>query len=295
MTAARLPEIGPAEMRRMIGDIFPQFAELPATQLTAFGTDHLLFRVGDRALARLPANADAARTVTSQARWLERFKTLPLQVPQTLATAPSCELWPHPWSMVEWIEGLDAATAEPADWSEAAERLGRFVAALRRCDPAGGALSGPKNAWRGAPLAALDGWMRAAISSIADWYDPAQLSALWAEALAAPVWNGPPVWVHGDLHAGNLLVRDGRLVAVIDFGLLSLGDPACDLAPAWTFFPAEQRIVFRRAAGLDEAAWRRGRGWALYAGAIALAHHGATNPQLAAMGRKAVSAVLAEE
>ncbi len=295
MAEVRPEPISADAVRRLIAQEFPQFAGLPVRQLAAFGTDHLLFRVGGELLARLPANADAARNVVQQSSWLARFSALPLEVPQVVGVKPPSALWPNPWTLLGWIDGADAAMAEPANWAQAAETLGRFLAALRDCDPSGGMASGRGNALRGAPLAALDPWMRQAIAAISGRYDPARLTTLWDEALAAPAWTGRAVWVHGDLHAGNLVVRDGRLVAAIDFGLVSVGDPACDLAPAWTFLPGAQRGVFRQAAGLDGAAWQRGKGWALYAGAIALAHHGTHNPLLATMGRKAISAVLDSE
>ena len=147
---------------------------------------------------------------------------------------------------------------------------------------------------RGAPLHRLDPWMRTAIGVLSDLYDPSRLTELWEEALAVPEWPGAPVWVHGDLHGANILLRDGKVSGVIDFGLVSLGDPACDLAPAWTFLPAAQRDAFRSAAGLDELSWQRGKGWGLYAGTVALAYHRDGNPVLRGMGARAIAAVLAD-
>jgi aminoglycoside phosphotransferase (APT) family kinase protein len=178
------------------------------------------------------------------------------------------------------------------DWDHAAMALGQFLTELRALDPTTGQPSGPANALRGAQLRQLDDWMRAAIVALSDLYDPGRLTVLWNEAVAVPDWLGRPVWVHGDLHGANILVRGGMVTGVIDFGLVSIGDPACDLAPAWTFLPAISRDAFRLAAGLDEAAWQRGKGWGLYAGAIALAHHRNGNPVLRAMGERAIAAVL---
>lgn len=283
---------GEDAVRRMVTGAFPHWARLPLVPVASAGTDHLLWRLGADMVVRIPANRDAAGRVAEQAAWLERFRELPLEVPRVLGLGPPDAECPWHWSVLGWIEGEDAAHRPPTDWRDTAVRLGRFIAALREIDTAGGLPANRANALRGAPLAELDAWMRPAIGMIADLYDTDALTAHWQQALDAPGWQGDPVWIHGDLHASNLLLRGGALLAVVDFGLMALGDPACDLAPAWTFLPAAERDVFRAIACPDDAAWRRGKGWGLYAGVIALAHYRDRNPVLCRMARRAIEAVL---
>lgn len=276
----------------MVFGAFPHWADLPLLPVASAGTDHLLYRLGAELVVRIPANRDAASRVAEQAVWLERFRGLPLEVPRVLGLGPPDEDCPWHWSVLGWIEGVDADQAPPRDWAEAAQALGRFVSELQRIDAASGPPAGRGNALRGAPLVELDGWMREAIVGISDLYDAGALTARWRAALAAPAWQGDPVWIHGDLHASNLLLRDGCLVAVVDFGLMALGDPACDLAPAWTFLPDAQRDAFRELACPDDSTWERGKGWGLYAGVIALAHYRDRNPVLCRMANHAILAVL---
>jgi aminoglycoside phosphotransferase (APT) family kinase protein len=292
MTPEGRIELGLADARRMVAETFSGWADLPLREVSTLGTDHLLFRLGTDKLIRIPATADAADDFARKAGVPAAFAGLSLEVPRVLEIAEPNAFVPHPWAVVEWIAGEDAATTPPHDWSQAAQATGRFVAGLRTLQPSGGRLSGRDNALRGAPLALLDAWMRPAIAAIAHRFDARCLSRLWEEALAAPVWPGQPVWVHGDLHGGNIIVRGGKVAAVIDFGLASLGDPACDLAPAWTFLPPDHRAAFRKCAAPDDDAWLRGRGWGLYAATIALAHHAHDDPPLAAMGERTLAAML---
>jgi aminoglycoside phosphotransferase (APT) family kinase protein len=166
--------------------------------------------------------------------------------------------------------------------------LAAFVTALRRVDPAGAPPSG-----RGVPLARRDEPMRAAIEQSADLVDTAAVTALWEEALRLPVWSGPPTWAHGDLSPGNLLVRDGRLAAVIDWGGPGVGDPTVDLIIAWNLLPASARAAFRAAMAVDEVTWLRGRGWALSISMIQLPYYQHTNPALAANSRHVIKEILA--
>ena len=122
--------------------------------------------------------------------------------------------------------------------------------------------------------------------------EPKPATAAWESALAAPAWEGPAVWIHGDLFSGNLLATDGHLSAVIDFGCLGIGDPACDVMPAWSYLPPEARDTFREGLVIDDASWERGRGWALSFGLIALPYYRATNPVLARIARQSIDAVI---
>jgi len=173
--------------------------------------------------------------------------------------------------------------------------LARFITAMRRIDPTGGPTPGEHNSFRGVALAEQDVPVRAAIVDLAGALDQRAAIATWDAALETAQWRRPAVWLHGDLHAGNLLVRDGRLSAVIDFGCLGVGDPACDVMAAWTCVPAGLRDEFRGELAVDDATWARGRGWALSFGLIALPHYRDTNPELAAIARHAIDEILTED
>ncbi len=144
------------------------------------------------------------------------------------------------------------------------------------------------------PLSTRDADTRAAIASLDGMLDTGAVTAAWDAALQAPAWDGPPVWIHGDLQSLNLLVQQGRISAVIDFGCLGVGDPACDLIVAWNLLSAETRDVLRAALPVDDATWARGRGWALSVGLIALPYYQSTNPVLAGIARRAIAEVLAD-
>ena len=172
--------------------------------------------------------------------------------------------------------------------------MGQFVAALQRIDPAGGPAPGAPNSSRGVPLAMRDPPTRAAIATLHSTLDAGAVTAAWEAALGAPAWHGPAVWLHGYLLATNLLAQQGRLRAVIDFGCLGVGDPACDSMVAWTYLSAGTRDAFRAALPVDDATWARGRGWALSFGLIALPYYHSTNPVLAGIARHAIDEALAD-
>ena len=214
--------------------------------------------------------------------------------PRPAREGAPAEGYPFPWSVYSWLEGENATVERLADPRRAATELGRFVAALQRIGPAGGPPPGEHNFFRGVPLAARDAPTRAAIASLRGGLDADAATAAWEAALRAPAWDGPPIWVHGDLQPGNLLVRRGRLSAVIDFGGLGVGDPACDLTVAWNLLAADSRAVFRAALPVDDATWARGRGWALSVALIALPYYRDTNPVLAGISRYTIDEALAD-
>jgi len=233
--------------------------------------------------------------VEAELRWLPRLAPhLPLAIPIPLAMGVPDEGYPWHWGVYRWLEGENATMDRIGDANEAAVTLAGFIAALQRVDSAGGPRPGPNNSGRGVPLAARDKGTRAAIASLSGMIDIEAATAAWDAALRAPIWDGPPVWIHGDLQSGNLLAQRGALCAVIDWGCMGVGDPACDLMPAWNLFTAETRAVFREAMSVDDATWARGRGWALSCGLIALPYYKTSNPVLAGIARHAIGEVLAE-
>ena len=180
------------------------------------------------------------------------------------------------------------------NWARAASDLAEFIRALQAMDTKAAPLAGPQNHFRGVPLQERDALTLAALHGLADEYPEAELLKRWEHALATPLHSGPPVWLHGDLQGGNILVADDRISAIIDFGLCGVGDPACDLMVAWSVLPASVRALFRAQTGCSDAAWARGRGWALSVASIALDYYRGRNPHLSAISRRTLSAILAD-
>lgn len=287
-------DIDASLVRRLLVAQFPQWAELPITPVLSSGTDNAMYRLGDELAVRLPRIYWAIDD--TEREWLPRLAPhLPLPIPVTVATGEPGEGYPWRWSVCRWLEGENPSIERLADPCQVARDLARFIVALRAIDPTGG--PGAEPGGRGAPLATRDADTRDSIASLRGILSAEEIdgvTAAWDEALRAPEWDGPPVWIHGDLQAGNLLVQEGRLSAVIDFGCLSVGDPACELQVAWNFFSGASREAFRAALGDDDATWARGRGWALSVALIALPYYVNTSPTIAAQSRRTIAEVLAD-
>lgn len=280
-------------VHRLLSAQFPLWATLPLTPVSSSGTDHALYRLGEERVVRLPRIHWATGQVEQERRWLPRLAPhLPLAVPEQLAMGEPGEGYPWRWAVYRWLEGVNAVHSPHVDTIETAVALARFISALQAADPTGGPAADATSGGRGAPLAARDAETRWAIAESSNLVDANAVVAAWQDALSAPAYDGPPVWIHGDLEPGNLLMRDGRLSAVIDFCCLCLGDPACDLIPAWSVFTGEARAAFRAALDVGDAAWARGKGWALSTAIIALPYYVDTNPVLAAGARRKIEAVL---
>lgn len=235
------------------------------------GWDNATFRLGRHLAVRLPRARAYVPQVEKQYAWLPRLApALPLRVPQPLAMGAPAERYPWPWLVTTWIEGEPATRRDARDLDEWAKALAGFLRALHRIDATGGPVPGLHNFHRGGALGIYDAEARRAIEALRPRIDARRAARMWDGALQT-TWHGEPVWVHGDMTSGNLLVADGRLRGVIDFGLTGIGDPACDLAIAWTFLERRSRAVFREALALDADTWTRGRGWALWKAAIVAA------------------------
>jgi len=282
-------------VHRLLAAQFPQWAELPIEPVRSAGTDNAIYRLGDEMAIRLPRIERVVDQVDKEHRWLPRLAPLlPLAIPTPLARGtPGCG-YPWDWSVHRWIAGENALIERIADPRQAAIDLAKFITALRRIDATGGPSPGAHNFFRGVPLTMRDARTRETIASLRGTIDCDAATAVWESALHAPMWRGEPVWIHGDLQSGNLLAVDGRLTAIIDFGGLGVGDPACDVMAAWTYVPAKHRDDFRAALGVDDATWARGRGWALSVSLFILPYYGSTNPVLVNIARRAIAEVLAD-
>jgi aminoglycoside phosphotransferase (APT) family kinase protein len=281
-------------VRRLVAGQFPQWAGLAVARFPSGGTVNGMYRLGDDMVVRLPLVQGGADDVSLEQEWLPRLAPhLPTPVPEVRGFGEPGEGYPWPWSVYRWLAGENPEAGALSEPVLLAEDLAEFVAAMRSIT-----LPGAPQAHRGGPVASLDAETRAAIEELRampqEGVDCDAATDVWEEALRAPGWNGPPVWLHADLMPGNLLVDGGRLTSVIDFGCVGVGDLACDLFPAWNLLPANARQVFREALSVDDATWTRGRGRTLSQALIALPYYRKTNPAMARNARHVIRTVLGE-
>jgi aminoglycoside phosphotransferase (APT) family kinase protein len=265
--------IDAALARRLVDSQFPQWSHLPVTAVEFDGWDNRTFRLGCELTVRLPTGPWYAQQVEKEQRWLPLLAgQLPLPIPAPTAQGrPGCG-FPYSWSVYRWLEGELASRARIEDLAGFASALADFLNALRGVDATGGPAPGEHNFYRGGPLATYEGEALAAIDALGDEVPTEAVKRVWDDAMRT-TWDRDPVWLHGDIATGNLLVRDGRLAAVLDFGSSGVGDPACDTVIAWTFFSGESRARFRAELDADRATWSRGRGWGLWKALITLVGH----------------------
>lgn len=286
-------EIDESLVQRLLTSQFPDWADLAITRVASAGTDNALYRLGQEMVVRLPRMKSAAGQATKDFEWLPKLAPhLPLAISSPFALGNPVEGLPWNWTICNWLPGTPPIVGEIADETGLATSLAGFVQALHRIDPTGGPRPGIHNFGRGVPLAKRDTYVRRALTELTGIIDVKAATVEWEMALSAPVWPEEPVWIHGDLQAGNLLVREGKLAAVIDFGGLGIGDPAVDLLPAWNLFGPEARKVFRDTLEVDDATWARGRGWALSVALIALPYYLKTNPEIVASSHHVIEELL---
>jgi aminoglycoside phosphotransferase (APT) family kinase protein len=265
-------ELDEALVRILLVEQFPEWAELPLRKVEPMGTDNAIFRLGDSLSVRLARRDGPTSPGGKEFDWLPRLAPmLPVEIPVPVAQGRPSAGYPWFWDVHSWVDG-ETVPVEEIDAIRAAHDLAALVRALQRIDPAGA----PRG--RGVPLAERDMGIRRWLARFDG--DPA-VTVEWERALAAPPWEGPPVWHHGDLDARNWLVRDGRISCVIDWGSMGVGDPACDVMVAWKLHSTAARDAFRDALPTDDATWERARGWALSQAVAILAYYTpANNPTL---------------
>jgi aminoglycoside phosphotransferase (APT) family kinase protein len=281
-------------VRRLIAAQFPRWVELAVERWPSGGTVNAMYRLGNDMVVRLPLVEGGAKDMVMERDWLPRLASrLPTAIPEVLGAGQPAEGYPWPWSVYRWLAGEHPRAGALSEPVLLAKELAEFVAAMWSIR-----LPGAPRAYRGGPLTLLDSSTRAAIEQLRgipeEGVDCDAMAAAWENALRTPGWAHPPVWLHADLMPGNLLVDGGRLSAMIDFGCMGVGDPACDLFPAWNLLPADAREVFREALGVDDATWIRGRGRTLSQALIALSYYRRTNPVMADNARHVIRTVLEE-
>ena len=265
-------EVDEVLVRHLLGEQFPEWVDLPLCRIEPSGTDHAIFRLGDELSVRLAFRQGPTEPGGKESDWLPRLAPLlPVEIPVPVAQGRPTGDYPWFWDIHTWVEG-ETVPVEEIDAGQAACDLAALVGALQQVDPTGA----PPG--RGIPLAERDGDIRYWLARFDG--DPT-VTTEWERALAAPPWDGPPVWHHGDLDARNWLVRDARISGVIDWGCMGIGDPACDVMVAWKLHSPAARDRFRKALPTDNATWERARGWVLSQAVAILSYYTpATNPTL---------------
>lgn len=276
-------------VRKLLQQQFPQWANLPFSPVLSDGTDNMIYRLGTDMCIRLPRIPSAAKQIETEQKWLPYLSpSLPLAIPDILGKGNPDANFPFHWFICRWIDGENAATSHITDLRQTAVDLAEFLKALQKIDPIGGPPSR-----RGLPLFSQDKDVRAALESLHGMIpNTGLLSEIWKECLQASLWDKEPVWIHGDLLPANLIIQNGKLTAIIDFGLMGIGDPACDLIAAWSLLTADTRDIFRATLNVDDATWIRGRGWALSIALIILPYYWDTNPGLVTVAKRMIKEIL---
>lgn len=275
-------------VRVLVSRQFPRWADLPLRRIASTGTDNVIYRLGQELGLRLPRVEWAVDQLSKEQQWLPRLAPqLPAGVPEPVALGRPAAGYPYPWLVYRWLPGSDALAGPVPDWCALARQVADYVLALHAVDAA----EAPPAGARGGRLTAVDDVTRRAIDALDGQIHSRRAVEVWEAALAADTWENPPVWVHGDLLPGNVLVRGGSLAGVIDWSAAGRGDPACDTMLAWAM-PPGARHVYRDALGLDDATWARGRGWTVQQAVLFIPYYARTIPDGVDAARRRLEAVL---
>jgi aminoglycoside phosphotransferase (APT) family kinase protein len=276
-------------VKRLLTEQFPHLAERSITAVQSTGTVNAIYRIDDEFYIRLPRLAEWAEGIYNEWTWLPKLAPhISLKVPRPLALGKPTSWYPCPWAIYNWIAGSSYHDDLIRNERQAAYDLVNFILELRGVDMLGAPRGGRR------PLIELDAMTRSAIESSRGVINTEAVSAAWQLSLESPLWDGKPVWIHGDLLKSNLLVQDGRLCAVIDFGGVGIGDPAADVVPAWSVFNKVGRETFRQALDVDDDIWSRARGYALHQALMIIPYYPITNPEFVAMAKRTVEEILIE-
>lgn len=289
-------------VRGLLEARFPQWASLPITPVSSTGTSNAMFRLGEEMAVRLPLRPGSEPSLRKEMRWLpELAPALPLVVPTPVAIGDPTQNYSSAWAVVPWLPGEDGSEVAEADSAKTARDLARFLGALHGLPVA---IDAPRSASspsdRGAPLAARDEVVRHYAERARHLTDADVVLAIWDEALEAPTWDEPGVWIHGDIAAGNLLFIDGQLSAAIDWSPMAVGDPAADLIVAWEMFGSGSRSMFLEEVdavapyAVDEAMVARARGWTMSTAIMALPYYEHTNVFMVDQAQRKIAALLSD-
>lgn len=272
-------------VKRLISAQFPHWSHVPVIPVEVDGWDNRTYRLGTDMTVRLPTAAGYVAGVAKENEWLPRLAPqLPLPIPQVLGAGVPGEGYPHPWSIRNWLPGSTLEFQDLTDPVEFATDLAAFLRALQNCDTTDGPIAGAHSFYRGTSPAYYDAETRDCLADLEGRIDADRATEVW-EAAVKSAWHGAPVWFHGDIATGNLLVQDGRLSAVIDFGTSGVGDPACDLVITWVTLTGAARERFRSAVAQDAGTWARARGWGLWKAMLQLSGRSHTDPEHDRRGR----------
>lgn len=252
--------------RKLIAKQFPEYAHLLITSVEKQGHDNRTYRLGDKMLIRMPTTMDYALTVSKEQELLPKLAPyLSIKIPIPIAMGIPCKDYPYPFSIYKWLEGtsINLIKLHDKEMQQLAFDLAKFLRELQGINNIFGPLPGQHNWWRGDHLSVYDKNAQKQIKKLNGIIDQDKAINLWRRACNTR-WNKPPVWIHGDIAIGNILLKNRKLSAIIDFGGMAVGDPACDLVIAWTFFKEKSREIFIKEMNMDEDTWLRARGWALW-------------------------------
>ncbi|MBN7808735.1 aminoglycoside phosphotransferase family protein [Agrobacterium rosae] len=288
-------EVSAETVAALVAEQFPQWTHLPVRRVEHSGWDNRSFRLGETMTVRLPSAARYVVQVEKEQRWLPCLaKHLPSPIPEPLALGQPGQGFPWQWSIYRWLDGKPLAlTLRDTDLNLLARDVAGFLTALQAIDVSDGPAAGSHNFHRGGSLSVYSDETEAAIIALSDEIDVDVARDIWAKAIASE-WQGAPVWVHGDIAEGNLLMENGRLAAVIDFGSSAVGDPSTDLILAWTVLDKESRRVFRDLLPFNPQTWQRARGWALWKASITLAAQRPDTTHLAEWSRRTIREVFSD-
>ncbi len=259
-------EITLSLVTNLIAEQFPQWAHLPINPIELSGMDNQTFRLGSDMSIRLPSAQGYVAQVKKEQTWLPILAPhLSIPIPLPLAMGQPSKHYPWHWSVYRWIEGESANTLNLNETilQSLALALAKFLTELQRIDTKNAPLPGLHNYWRGAHPSVYDAEARSTIAKLSYLIDANKAISVWEKAISSK-WSKQPVWIHGDFASGNLILKNQQLAAVIDFGCMGVGDPACDLVIAWTFLTKKSRKIFKEQVDLDSDTWARARGWALW-------------------------------
>lgn len=277
-------------IKKLIIEQFPQWKNLPIKHISSSGTDNTIYKLGTDMCIRVPRITQTEKQIKKEQCWLPKLAPfLPLPIPKLIGQGLPTDIFPYSWSIYNWIDGKNCFVEKITNQEQEAKKLAEFIRALQRIDTTNAPFSE-----RGVSLSTRDTKVKETFNSLKDSFDIPLIESLWNKAINAPEWNKKPVWLHGDLLPVNLLINQGSLTAVIDFGFLGIGDPAIDLLPAWSIFSGEARNIFRTTLQVDAATWNRGKGWALSIALIIIPYYKKSNTVLVEIAEQIIQEIITD-